>query len=107
MIVSAFGFADVVNNYHVILDPSRVAAQVEHRLLRDRELYLTEIAQRKPGPLPCLHWCRSLQIRQTKVTLAVAAIRRPQQREQRGDLSGFRFHAVRIGAPNAAGAPSP
>jgi putative Mg2+ transporter-C (MgtC) family protein len=28
MIVSAFGFADVVNNYHVILDPSRVAAQV-------------------------------------------------------------------------------
>jgi len=28
MIVSAFGFADIVNNYHVILDPSRVAAQV-------------------------------------------------------------------------------
>jgi putative Mg2+ transporter-C (MgtC) family protein len=28
MIVSAFGFADVVNNYHVVLDPSRVAAQV-------------------------------------------------------------------------------
>jgi len=28
MIVSAFGFADVVSSYHVILDPSRVAAQV-------------------------------------------------------------------------------
>jgi putative Mg2+ transporter-C (MgtC) family protein len=28
MVVSAFGFADVVNSYHVILDPSRVAAQV-------------------------------------------------------------------------------
>jgi putative Mg2+ transporter-C (MgtC) family protein len=28
MIVSAFGFADIVGSYHVILDPSRVAAQV-------------------------------------------------------------------------------
>jgi putative Mg2+ transporter-C (MgtC) family protein len=28
MIVSAFGFADVIGSYHVILDPSRVAAQV-------------------------------------------------------------------------------
>ena len=28
MIVSAFGFADVVSSYHIILDPSRVAAQV-------------------------------------------------------------------------------
>jgi putative Mg2+ transporter-C (MgtC) family protein len=28
MIVSAFGFSDIVDHYHVILDPSRVAAQV-------------------------------------------------------------------------------
>jgi len=28
MIVSAFGFADIVDGYHIILDPSRVAAQV-------------------------------------------------------------------------------
>jgi putative Mg2+ transporter-C (MgtC) family protein len=28
MIVSAFGFADIINNYHIILDPSRIAAQV-------------------------------------------------------------------------------
>jgi putative Mg2+ transporter-C (MgtC) family protein len=28
MIVSAFGFADIINSYHVILDPSRIAAQV-------------------------------------------------------------------------------
>lgn len=28
MIVSAFGFADVLGNQHVVLDPSRIAAQV-------------------------------------------------------------------------------
>lgn len=28
IVVSAFGFADVVNNPHVVLDPSRIAAQV-------------------------------------------------------------------------------
>jgi len=28
MIVSAFGFADILNTPHVILDPSRIAAQV-------------------------------------------------------------------------------
>ena len=28
MIVSSFGFADILDNPHVILDPSRVAAQV-------------------------------------------------------------------------------
>jgi putative Mg2+ transporter-C (MgtC) family protein len=28
MIVSAFGFSDIINSYHIILDPSRVAAQV-------------------------------------------------------------------------------
>jgi putative Mg2+ transporter-C (MgtC) family protein len=28
MIVSAFGFADVLGKEHVVLDPSRVAAQV-------------------------------------------------------------------------------
>jgi putative Mg2+ transporter-C (MgtC) family protein len=28
MIVSAFGFADIIDSYHIILDPSRVAAQV-------------------------------------------------------------------------------
>jgi len=28
MIVSAFGFAGIINDYHVILDPSRIAAQV-------------------------------------------------------------------------------
>ncbi|MDQ0395482.1 MgtC/SapB family protein [Labrys monachus] len=28
MIVSAFGFSDIVNNPHVVLDPSRIAAQV-------------------------------------------------------------------------------
>jgi putative Mg2+ transporter-C (MgtC) family protein len=28
MIVSAFGFSDIINSYHIILDPSRIAAQV-------------------------------------------------------------------------------
>jgi putative Mg2+ transporter-C (MgtC) family protein len=28
MIVSAFGFADIIDSYHIILDPTRVAAQV-------------------------------------------------------------------------------
>ena len=28
MIVSAFGFTDIINSYHIILDPSRIAAQV-------------------------------------------------------------------------------
>jgi putative Mg2+ transporter-C (MgtC) family protein len=28
MIVSSFGFADIINDNHVVLDPSRVAAQV-------------------------------------------------------------------------------
>jgi len=28
MIVSAFGFADIIDSYHIILDPSRIAAQV-------------------------------------------------------------------------------
>src|SRR6195952_3616244 len=28
MIVSAFGFSDIINSYHIILDSSRVAAQV-------------------------------------------------------------------------------
>src|SRR5690349_19577714 len=43
---------------------------------------LAQIVKRQTGPLPWVHRCSTLQVRQCEVALAVSAVGRTQQREQ-------------------------
>ena len=67
-----------------------------HRL---RAAGLAEVVQRQPGPLARVHRRAALQVGQREVALAVAAVGRAEQREERRVL-GERQAAARRTTPS-------